>query len=377
MDISKALFLAMQKYPYYSRGFMALTPVNKDISALGEKPILGVDKYWRIYWCKEALDRFKYEIEDVMRHELEHLLRDHAGRGSGKQHEIWNIAADAEINDDLESCPVDAIFPSTLDAPDGKSAEFYYTKAQKKCINCKSSEGSGVTGVQESWEVKAPDEGKGGDTVSGVEDAVQAEALRDQVAEAVKEQIRQDPGSVPNGVKLWAEARAKGKLPTISWKAVLNKTAQKIKKGRFDYSYQVTSRRQNRGDKIILPGVIAYKPTMYVVIDTSGSMKDQADWVAGVLRHVSAMSLTAVIVDCDAQVHGSRKLSCWKDVLKSKGGGGTDMRAGIEYAQNNSADMILVLTDGYTPWPEVWPKNAVGLIHRDSNSTKTEIKKGS
>jgi hypothetical protein len=38
------------------------------------------------------------------------------------------------------------------------------------------------------------------------------------------------------------------------------------------------------------------------------------------------------------------------------------MRIGIDAAVKKGCDLVVVLTDGFTPWPEIVPKNVIRLI---------------
>lgn len=364
--ISRALYKATQRYPYYARGFAALTPVKKLIKS-GGRATVGVDKNWRLYFSDEALEEFKYSEASVMCHELEHLLRDHAGRCNDRNQKVWNIACDAEINDDIESMPPWCVMPQDLGLDNGLCAEEYY---DNKTINIDRATpvcggGSGVTGVAEEWEIGDGDcEGD----LCGVE-SFEVESLRDAIARDVIDEVQKNPGSVPLGVKLWAEARAEGKLPRLSWRRLIKNKLRNIAAGATDYSYVRASRRQEPKDKVLLPGKIAYRPTLSVVIDTSGSMSSNAtaNWIAGVLRDVIKMRATTKLIDCDAAVHAVRELKNWRDVLKSRGGGGTNMCVGIEKAIEIKSDIILILSDGYTPWPKPWPRNAIALLFDESS----------
>ena len=351
-----AIKQAQEEYPYYSRGFQALTFVPDE-----RVPTMGVDKYWRVYynptWCTKNV----HTLYNVVRHELEHLLRDHAGRRGVRGPELWNVACDMEINDELSPLPLGACLPDSINEPDHKTAEYYYSKIPPEQSGEGSGdegEGSGVTGKPSSWELSPED----GDTPAVQQG--EGETLKDAIADDIKSHASKDPGSVPGGIVIWAKARAKGKLPKIRWQNIVARRIREIVRGRQDFSYGMLSRRQNYGDRVMLPSPVAGLPSCALVVDTSGSMSELADWIAGCTNDVLRMFRNnAMLVDCDADVHQSRKLKHWRQITTSLGGGGTDMRAGIEYAQERlKSDVILVLTDGYTPWPDRMPKNVIPII---------------
>ncbi len=57
-------------------------------------------------------------------------------------------------------------------------------------------------------------------------------------------------------------------------------------------------------------------------------------------------------VDTQTQTH--QRITSVRD-LPLHGGGGTDMTAGINQANQTRPDAIIVLTDGHTPWPDQPP----------------------
>jgi predicted metal-dependent peptidase len=69
----------------------------------------------------------------------------------------------------------------------------------------------------------------------------------------------------------------------------------------------------------------------------------------------------------DAAVHHVERLFRPDQIKALYGGGGTDMGVGLERALADGHDLIVVLTDGYTPWPGSPPRArvVVGLFHED------------
>ncbi|MBU6151863.1 MAG: hypothetical protein KGR25_10460, partial [Chloroflexi bacterium] len=64
-----------------------------------------------------------------------------------------------------------------------------------------------------------------------------------------------------------------------------------------------------------------------------------------------------VVLAVDAEVHVTKQVFRANEV-NLVGGGGTDMRVGIEAAArlHPRPEVVIVLTDGFTPWPNVPPR---------------------
>ena len=65
----------------------------------------AVDERWRIYYDPKGVERYEVdELAFILLHEVHHLIRNHADRARSKQvvPDVWNIAGDMEINDDLK-----------------------------------------------------------------------------------------------------------------------------------------------------------------------------------------------------------------------------------------------------------------------------------
>jgi predicted metal-dependent peptidase len=79
------------------------------------------------------------------------------------------------------------------------------------------------------------------------------------------------------------------------------------------------------------------------------------------------------VIACDSVAYPAVRVRTGADVRKLKlpGGGGTDMRNGIQAALETKPrpDVIVVVTDGYTPWPENKPAgcdNYIVLLTEDA-----------
>jgi predicted metal-dependent peptidase len=219
--------------------------------------------------------------------------------------------------------------------------------------------GSGCDGQARPWDCNRP----------GLTRAACRRLCRD-VARRIRDHVR-SRGTVPGGWERWADDILE---PTVNWRREL---AAQIRRGaadvagRVDFTYRRPSRRQAAVPDIVLPSLRQPLPRVALVIDTSGSMSDgmlgQAlGEVGGVLRSLGVARRNLRVICCDADAYEAQSVRQLGRVELS-GGGGTDMGRGVQAAADlrPRPDLIVVLTDGLTPWPPAPPAGIrviVGLM---------------
>jgi len=190
-----------------------------------------------------------------------------------------------------------------------------------------------------------------------------SEAIRQQVAVEIMRHVA-TRGDVPANLRRWAKERLH---PKVNWRAVLRNSVRQglvtLRQRRFP-SYALRHRRAEALDPFFLPGAYGRLPRVAVVVDTSGSVSDaMLAQALGELRGVLRSGARVTLYSVDAEVHHVQRVFRGDPVVLY-GGGGTDMRVGIARALEDGHDLVVVLTDGYTPWPEVAPRArvVVGLL---------------
>jgi hypothetical protein len=102
----------------------------------------------------------------------------------------------------------------------------------------------------------------------------------------------------------------------------------------------------------MLPRYTGHQPKCAVIIDTSGSITDEDINMAVAAGQFIAQVAEVTFYGCNtrATLYGSSL----PDGLR--GGGGTDLRVGIDAAIADGAMLVVVITDTYTPWHDVAPE---------------------
>lgn len=376
LDLDKlfaARLHAARARPYLATALFALHTVESR-----RVPTMAVDRYWRCYVSPAFVARTsEEELAGVWVHEVSHLLRDHHGRsdrvarergltGPGERLRM-NIAADCEINDDAFGDglvrPEGAVRPGTLGLSEGQLMEDYlrqfrlgpYTEGLA-WLDC----GSGADGLEREWDM-------GPDGAYGLS-AQERDAVRFRVAQGITGR----PGNTPEGWQRWAEEAFH---PPQPWRELLGAAVRSAASGAGageDYTYGRPSRRSAGMPGVILPSLRRKPPRVSVVIDTSGSVSDAELGsalleVAAISRAVGGRRDLVSVLPCDASARVVHPL-CRAEGIPLVGGGGTDLRTGFAKALRTQPrpDVIVVLTDGQTPWPSSQPacRTVVGLFPR-------------
>jgi len=226
--------------------------------------------------------------------------------------------------------------------------------------------GSAADGRHRPWELEASNGDPGIDIAAG--DLIRRTVARDVLVHA------KEVGTVPGDLLRWAEAEPS----VIDWRQVL---AAEIRRGlrrasgSVDFTFARRSRRSAALDGVVLPGLFRPAPEVAIVIDTSGSMSpnDLAEAlgeVDAILDRAGLASRRVPVLACDAEVGAITLATRASDVVLA-GGGGTDMGAGLEAAArlHPRPQVVVVLTDGYTPWPTEAPGGTsviIGLLREET-----------
>jgi predicted metal-dependent peptidase len=360
-DLAAARLLALEQMPYLATALFEVVPVC--CPGLGT---FAVDAAWRLYIDPAQLERWgPPAAAGVLLHEVGHLLRDHHARHAEQPHHdalLWNLAADAEINDDLVEAgvplPDGPVTPACLDQPDGQLAERYYhhlLDRHRELID--PACGSGAGGAE--LDVELDDDDGHHPTVSPLDQ----ELVRRKVAgdiEAAGEGRGAQPGAVPGGWQRWATQHLEP--PVIAWPHRLRRAMRRslsVQAGQLDTSYRRTGRRRVPG--VVTPGMVQPELRVGVVVDTSSSMSDGQLGAAlaeldGICRRAGIRDDGLTVVTADVEVREVPRLRHAAD-LPIIGGGGTDLRPAIRHLVDHRRRpvVVVVLTDGFTPWPSEPP----------------------
>lgn len=380
-----------------------------------EKPGLGtvaVDTKGRGYY-EPNLDQVRPEWAQFMpwiiEHELHHILRRHHERGEaiGASLKDWNLATDAEINDDLGIEVPNLVYPETIRQPRGLLAEDYYNGILHRHQSVGSeggdqdddsdeneSEGDGAEGSSEGEDDKdeksdkseKSSENEGTASQDQATDGSEGQGDHDAQDNAVRPGCgglkEPDPSDDRPG---WTEQERKA-----IEREVAREIARQVRRGRgtgigSELLQWASEQLQPLKDHwtIVLERMIAGAISMIgrdiersrrlsgrttqwalrwryrqaggkigVLVDVSGSMLSDLPLAFSVVQRVaSSRDFDLIIMACDEQPSGPYK-SLDDLVERARGGGGTDLRNGFGALVEQGCDAIFVITDGLTPWPD-------------------------
>ncbi len=364
----------------------------------------------RIAFCPEFIDRLTdKELEFVLMHEVLHVALNHCGRTlSDYDFDRFNTACDIVVNSNiLYSCDMD-LSAITLEefgvsmhlTPDGEEGYEYTAEEVYKMLDKKKDRqeawipkiaGRGDEGFDdhtywpepeeagntagddqdETWEGGADDDGRGsggdgigrdggGDGVGRWDIWLQRMAEATQIVRQIRERkgASESCGKVPAGAERLIRELTK---PQTDWRTVLDNFIQEEIN---DYSFAPPDRRF-QDSPFLLPDYNEKEVTVgdiLFMVDTSGSMSDQMirqaySEICGAIRQFGGR-LKGWLGFFDASVTEPLEFTSEEElkIIRAFGGGGTSFHCIFQYVREHREQIepvsIVILTDGYAPFPE-------------------------
>lgn len=277
------------------------------------------------------------ELEGLWAHEVAHCAYRHHVRRKGREHKLWNVACDYEVNRDLIRARFTLPKGALLDPRfDHMSAEEIYAVLEREPQD----------------EQQPSDPGGCGEVLDAVpeydEAGREAEAAKWEVRvrQAIAVEKGRNEGQVPEQLKRMFEAVT---TSTVNWRDVVRRFIDS--KNRVDFSWSKPNKRY-LAQGFIIPGVVPDGVNcVALLVDTSGSMDEKA--LGRVGREVQAALdegavQEVVVVYCDTRVQGFARYQ-QGDVIKFDplGGGGTKFSPAFEWVARNEMDVsaIIYFTD--------------------------------
>ena len=308
-------------------------------------------------------------IDDLMSdlcHEVAHNALMHGARMEDRNHRLWNIAADHAINLTLEDQGFKAPKGGWLADKKytGWSAEKIYADLRDQQSKSGGKPGQGQPGGGK------PGSGDPGDGIS--EDRMHGDLLpiagsaNNDPAEKAEtlRKMKQKVAQAAMAAKM--AGKLKGSLatmidefvnPKVPWADVLRDKMLRIVKD--DESW---TRRNRRFNDLYLPARHSERMGPVVIIgDSSGSIWCSPDELKQFATEIQAVADQVQpehirLIWADTEVAGEEVFEVGQPLkFDVKGGGGTDMRVPLSYVEQYDPEVVILLTDGYTPWPKGEP----------------------
>ena len=315
------------------------------------------------YFNPDFLDSLTIEeIMGLRAHEGAHDMFKHMLRMGTRIHKVWNHACDYVINYILGKSglklPACGLFNDELGVMTSEAA--YEKLIQQEEEKRKQRGGGGKLGdglPDNPMEDLREPSGSGDEEV----EAELSRNISQRIAQAATQARLQ--GRMPAELELLIDKLLN---PQVPWQQVLREYMTRLVRA------EETWNRRNRRFKVYLP--TSYSTGMgevCVIGDTSGSMIGDTNKVATEINAINeeVKPQRVRILWADTAVHEQVFEEGEHIEFKPAGGGGTDMRVPLAYAEQFDPQVVILITDGYTPWPTQAPPYPLIVIC----TTKQEI----
>jgi len=299
-----------------------------------------------IYYYKPWVESQSLEqLFGATQHVMDHLVRLHPLRRSGRKVDIYDYGCDMVVNGPKQNprigyneegskiiLPYKNLAWIPEDWPANETAEFYYDKLLEN---------------QENQEEYEPIDSH----VQWALTDMSADEVRQLISERARDATEKSCGNIPGHLKQSLESLNN---PIVSWQKIIRQFF-----GTHLGGQRLTYARANRRNNAFGIKGVSHRACseMVVIVDTSGSISEEE--LKQFFAEIDAISshTTVYVLQWDAAFNGIAKYrrNMWKS-WSINGGGGTDMREPVKYLEDNGLvkDVVVMFTDGEVngQWPE-------------------------
>lgn len=417
MEIEKAFKRLLIKSPFY--GLFCLS-LPKEVTR--KVPTLcvvqqGINVQLTInpdFWDQHTDD----EQIALLQHELGHIALQHmfiSDSFSDKQ--MFNIAADCEVNSNIENLPQSACTAKMLGQKLGVHLEnnmgtkAYYeaimnaqkqqsANAQSPSKPCNGGNGgqqdnpspspspseAAPDDTQKEEEPPSPPKQDNGQQEKpqqypeGFEDMQEMddhstwkdfqklpEANRqliqnnlNSILKQTAEQVEKSRGTIPGELVSLIEKLREKKPPVFDWKSYFRRMLGSI----YDINIRMTRRKESKRFEGAAGVQHRKKVSILVAVDTSGSVCDkELQEFFSEIEHVHKAGAKVTVIECDTRINSVVDYD-GKTIPKIHGRGGTDFNPPVDYYLKHKRDYasLIYFTDGEAPLPKKSPSGMVWVI---------------
>lgn len=338
-SVQKARTQLLLTQPFYGSLLMSLSLIETD-----QIPTAATDME-KIYYNPQFFATLDIEeVKFVLVHEVLHVALCHGLRLQSRQHRLWNMACDYAINLMLRNASFKLVRGCLIDNKyaDMSSEHIYDTLLQDADSRQKASSADDDNPL--GSDVQAP----------ANQDPTEIAATRQRITQRVAQaaNVARMAGKMSADVE-----RLVGEVlnPQLPWRDLLRNYMLQVV--RSDESW---SRRNRRFNAVYLPSRHTERMGEIVVIgDSSGSITAaEFGHIATEVQSIADMIQPECIrvVWADTEVKLEEVFEAGEPItIHPMGGGGTDMRVPLQYVEQYLPTVVILITDGYTPWPPCEP----------------------
>jgi predicted metal-dependent peptidase len=353
---------------------------------------LAVSNRGRIYYNPDFTERLTVpQLIYGLCHEALHVSGQHAQRLHTRHHGKWNFATDAWINDTLDDARIGERIPNCVNLPGSKdrTCDAIYNELRDVLMGegeePGDDEGGGGGKPCDGPGGEGDDDGKGGGYMAGdglgddlveegpplTDSEIKEMEAQAKVILAKAAQVAKARGRMPAALQRFVDAAIASRVP---WYDKLERFMDALT--RASYSWTRPNRRFI-GQGMYLPST-GKQPSMGTLVvqkDISGSVSqpESRHFDGHMLRIMEECRPERVIIlYTDSRVARSDEYGPDDDIeIGYWSGGGTDMRAGFKWCEDNdiTPDVFVTLTDGETPYPEDVPYPTIWVISRKDTTS--------